>query len=117
VSVAGAIDRNNDFLAGFMFKGYMNGDLFTGWLETVFIPALKNPKKSVLFIDNATHHPKDTILDIAEEHGLTIIFLPKYSPDLNKIEKYWANIKNWLRLHLEKFDSFWDGLAYAFGCR
>jgi len=115
--VIGAIDGNNNFFAGFAFKGYMNGDLFIGWLEQVFIPALINPKKSVLLIDNASHHPKDEILDIAEEYGFTVIFLPRYSPDFNKIEKYWANIKNWLRLHLGKFDCFWNGLQYAFSCR
>jgi len=104
-------------MAGFAFKGYMDGSLFTGWLEHVFAPTLKNPGKSILFIDNASHHPKDEIMDIADEYGFTVIFLPKYSPDLNPIEKFWANIKNWLRLHLWKLDSFWNGLVYAFGCR
>ena len=115
--VVGAIDQNNDFFAGFAFKGYMNSDLFCGWLEHVYAPALENPKKSILFIDNASHHPKDRIFDIAEEHGFFVIFLPKYSPDYNKIEKYWANIKNWLRLHLHNFDNFGDGLIHAFGVR
>ena len=116
-SVVGAIDQENKFIAGFAFKGYMNSDLFCGWLETIFAPSLKAPKKSTLFIDNASHHPKDRIHDIADEHGFYVIFLPKYSPDLNPIEKYWANIKNWLRLHLHKFDSFWDGMVRAFGVR
>jgi len=95
----------------------MNSDLFCGWLESIYAPALPNPKKSILLIDNASHHPKDRIYDIAEEYGFTVIFLPKYSPDYNKIEKYWANIKNWLRLHLHEFDIFWDGLIHAFGVR
>jgi transposase len=116
-SVVGAINANNEFFAGFAFKGYMNGGLFCGWLEEVFAPALKNPKKSVLLLDNASHHPKDEIKAIADEYEFKVIFLPKYSPDLNKIEKYWANIKNWLRLHLQKFESFWDGLIRAFGVR
>ena len=87
-SVVGAIDNNNDFFAGFAFKGYMNSGLFVGWLEHIFVPSLKNPKKSVLFIDNASHHPKDEIYDIADEYGFTVIFLPRYSPDFNKIEDY-----------------------------
>jgi len=114
ISVVGAVDRNNDFLAGFSFKGHMNGDLFIGWLEQVFVPSLTSPEKSILIIDNASHHPKDEIYGIAEEHGFFVMFLPKYSPDLNKIEKYWANIKNWLRLHLQDFNTFWDGLCHAF---
>lgn len=116
-SVVGAINETREFFAGFAFKGYMNSALFEGWLEQVFVPSLKNPEKSVLFVDNASHHPKEAILDIADAHGFTVIFLPKYSPDLNPIEKYWANIKNRLRLHMHIFDSFWDAFVYAFNCR
>lgn len=116
-SVVGAINANNEFFAGFAFKGYMNSDLFEGWLEQVFVPSLEKPKVSVLIIDNASHHPKGRIQDIADKYGFTVIFLPKYSPDLNPIELYWGNIKNWLRLYLKGFDSFWDGLIHAFGCR
>jgi transposase len=116
-SIVGAINTNHEFTAGFAFKGYMNGDLFTGWLEHVFVPCLERPEKSVLIIDNATHHPKDAIYDIADEYGFTVIFLPKYSPDLNPIEKFWANIKNWLRLHMFEYSNFWDALVRAFDCR
>ena len=116
-SVVGAINENNEFMAGFAFKGYMNGALFEGWLENIFAPCLNNPEKSILFIDNASHHPKEIIHDIADEYGFTVIFLPKYSPDLNPIEKFGANIKNWLRLHLHKFSNFWDAFVYAFDCR
>jgi len=95
----------------------MNSDLFEGWLECVFAPILKSPTKSVIIIDNASHHAKDRIQSVADEFGFSVIFLPKYSPDYNKIEKYWANIKNWLRLHLRKYDTFWDGFVSAFNCR
>jgi len=116
-SIVGAINQNSDFFAGFAFKGHMNSDLFCGWLEQIYAPSLKNPEKSLLIIDNATHHPKDRIYDIADEYGFSVLFLPKYSPDFNPIEKLWANIKNWLRLHLFKFNNFWEGLVAAFGVR
>ena len=103
VSVVGAINQSSEFTAGFAFDGYMNGDLFCGWLESVFAPSLLNPEKSILIIDNTSHHPKDKIENIADEYGFVVIYLPKYSPDLNPVEKYWANIKNWLRLHLWEF--------------
>ena len=113
-SVIAAIDSNNDFVAPFAFKGYMNSNLFLGWLEQIFIPCLANPSNSVLCIDNASHHTKDAILEIAEEHGFGVIFIARYSPDLNPIEKKWANVKNWLRRHMRKFNSFWDALIPAF---
>ena len=86
-------------------------------LEQIFAPSLKTPEKSVLIIDNASHHPKDAIYDIAADYGFMVIFLSKYSPDLNPIEKYWANIKNWLRLHMKKIGNFWEAIVRAFGCR
>jgi len=109
-----AAQNGDEVLAPFAFGGSMNGDLFEGWLEHIFVPALKTPEKSVLIIDNATHHRKDTIYDIADEHGFKVIFLPPYSPDLNPIEKFWANIKRRLRLHMYKFGTFWEALNHAF---
>jgi len=110
-----AAKNGDDIVAPFAFSGSMNSDLFVGWLEHIFVPALKNPSKSVLFLDNASHHPKDDIYDIAEEYGFRVIFLPPYSPDFNKpIENFWANVKRRLRLHMHNFDSFWDALAHAF---
>ena len=106
--------NGKEIVAPFAFKGFMNGDLFEGWLEQVFAPALSNPEKSVLFIDNATHHRKDAVFDIAEEYGFKVMFLPPYSPDLNPIEIFWANVKNRLRFHLHKFSSFWNALSHAF---
>jgi len=101
-------------VAPFAFSGSMNGDLFESWMETILIPALSNPVKSVLILDNASWHRKSTIYDIAEEHNIRLIFLPPYSPDLNSIEKYWANVKRRLRLHMHKFTTFWDALSHAF---
>jgi transposase len=107
--------KNGDkVLAAFAFGGSMNGELFEGWLEHVFVPALKTPEKSVLIIDNATHHRKDYIYDIADEYGFKVIFLPSYSPDLNPIEKFWANVKRRLRLYMHKLTTFWEALSHAF---
>ena len=107
--------KEDDVIAPFAFSGSMNGNLFVGWLEQIFVPALKNPEKSVAIIDNATHHPKDDICDIADEYGFKVMFLPPYSPDLNRpIENVWANTKRRLRLHMHRFDTFWDALIHAF---
>ena len=109
-----AARHDNKFVAPFAFKGYMNGDLFEGWLESVFVPCLENPLKSLLVIDNASHHRKGNIQEISDEYGFSVMFLPKYSPDLNPIETSWANVKNKLRLNMHLFDSFWDALCHAF---
>ena len=98
----------------FAFDGSMDGDLCEGWIEHLLVPALKNPSKSVLIIDNASWHRKDAIYDIADEFGFTAMSLPPYSPDLNPIEKFWANVKRRFRLHMHMFSTFWDALCHAF---
>jgi putative transposase len=105
----------DDIIAPFAFKGTMNGDLFESWLEYVYAPSLINPTNVVLLIDNASSHRKYNIFDIAEEYGFRVIFLPPYSPNLNRpVENFWANVKRRLRLHMHEFETFLDALCYAF---
>lgn len=109
-----AAKNGAEIIAPFAFDGSMNADLFEGWLEHILLPQLRNPAKSVLILDNASWHKKDAMFDICEEYGVKIIFLPPYSPDLNPIEKFWANVKRRLRLYMHTFASFRDALAHAF---
>jgi len=88
-----AAKNGSEIVAPFAFSGSMDGDLFEGWLEHVFVPTLKNSVKSVLILDNASFHRKNAIYDIAKECGFVVLFLPPYSPDLNPFEKFWANVK------------------------
>ena len=37
-----------------------------------------------------------------------------YSPDLNKIEKFWAHLKHHLRKTLKRFINLWDAVDDAF---
>jgi Transposase and inactivated derivatives len=109
-----AAKKGSEIIAPFAFSGSMTGDLFEGWLEHILISEFKNPAKSVLILDNASWHKKNAVYDIADEYGFKVIFLPPYSPDLNPIEKFWANVKRRLRLHIHLFDTFGDALAHAF---
>jgi putative transposase len=84
----------DDIIAPFAFKGTMDGDLFESWLEFVYAPNLINPANVVLIIDNASPHRKYNILDIAEEFGFRVIFLPPYSPDLNKTIEIFGQMLN-----------------------
>ena len=56
-------------------------------------------------MDNARFHRKAKLRGLAEKAGVGLIFLPPYSPDLNPIEKSWANMKRWLRDNLSSFHS------------
>ena len=109
-----AAQKGRETIAPFAFSGSMDGGLFEGWLEHAFVPTLKNPLKSILILDNAPFHRKSNIYDIADEYGFRVVFLPPYSPDLNPIEKLWANVKRRLRLHMHNFRTFQDALCHAF---
>jgi len=56
----------------------------------------KHHKKLCIVIDNARWHLTKKVLSFIKEKGIKIIRLLAYSPELNPIEQYWKNIKNWL---------------------
>ncbi|APW46842.1 hypothetical protein RA876_11260 [Rhodoferax antarcticus] len=82
------------------------GELFSAkiWQSTTaeifagFIGLLKEHvgKKITIIIDNASvHKAKATkpIMALLEKQGVTLYFLPPYSPELNRIEKLWHLMK------------------------
>ncbi|OYQ63035.1 hypothetical protein B9G53_19450 [Pseudanabaena sp. SR411] len=42
------------------------------------------------------------------------MFLPPYSPDLNKIEKFWARLKQHVSKIIGQCESLWDAVQQAF---
>jgi len=67
-------------------------------------------------IDNATVHKGEdcfpVLQDLLEAKGVRLIFLPKYSPELNPCELVFAQIKRRLR-NYRKTDSLWWEIAKA----
>ncbi len=89
-NVIGAI-INNQLLTICLFDTNINSDVFYAWLTQDLIPKL--PKKSVIVMDNATFHKRTDMKDIIKKEKHTFLYLPSYSPDLNPIEKKWAQYK------------------------
>ena len=56
---------------------------FEQWLAQHLLPSLKIP--SVLIMDNSPIHRKNVIRELVEAGGHQLLFLPKYSPNLNDI--------------------------------
>ena len=74
-----------------LFDTYINSDVFYAWLTQQLLPNI--PKNAVIVLDNATFHKRKDIEIAIEKQGHTLEFLPPYSPDLNPIEKKWAQAK------------------------
>jgi len=62
-----------------------------------FVKILKKRfKKIVLIMDNISTHYTKKLMKWYKRNKVIIIKFPKYSPQLNPIEQYWKNIKQWL---------------------
>ena len=74
-----------------LFSTSINTEIFTNWIQHDLLPKL--PPNSVLVLDNATFHKGQAMQEMVENAGHTLLYLPPYSPDLNPIEKKWAQAK------------------------
>lgn len=94
------------------YSGTMDSALFEAWFETRLLPAL--PTNTFVVMDNASFHRKSKLLPLAAQAGISLIFLPPYSPNLNPIERFWAWLKRYLRKILHLHLSFDVALQSAF---
>ncbi len=99
-------------MAPFCYKGVCDTKLFNMWLKDFLIPELKPGQ--VVIMDNATFHKSQTSQELIQQSGCQILFLPPYSPDLNPIEKFWANFKKMVQLNLEKIQNLADAIDFSF---
>tara|TARA_B110000091_G_scaffold201539_1_gene233241 strand:- start:78 stop:530 length:453 start_codon:yes stop_codon:yes gene_type:complete len=103
--------HDKELIAPFEYKGSTDFHLFCGWFEKCLCPNLK-PGDYVIW-DNAAFHRGDELKEIAEKFDINIIYLPAYSPDLNPIEKLWANFKRNLRKVVKLYAKFQDAITKA----
>ncbi len=100
------------FIAPFRFKGYTNTEVFNVWVERCLVPDLRSGM--VVIMDNARFHKSRKTIELIEAAGCRLLFQPPYSPDLNKIEPMWANIKQRLNSFYDVTLSFTQNLDYHF---
>lgn len=103
ISVLSAINHNNLLISPMIFEGYTNKTIFKTYLEKMLLPTIKD-KNMTIILDNASFHKGDDIKELIEKSGNNIKYLPPYSPDLNPIEKKWAQIKKLYRKMTHKFE-------------
>lgn len=79
------------YIEPFCYSENMTSALFVEWFRKKFVKAV--PKGITAILDNASFHPPKKLKNLCRRHGIKLLFLPAYSPDFNKIENTWANMK------------------------
>ena len=102
----------NRLIAPMIYQNTMTGVFFEAWFQQCLLPALT--QKSVIILDNARFHRMGVLREMAEKLGHKVLPLAPYSPELNPIEKVWANIKRYLRTVLSDYAQFGDALLSYF---
>ena len=90
-NVIGAI-ISGKFITATIFDCNIDNVIFNAWLCEDLLPKL--PDNNVLVLDNASFHNKKFINTALQKHGHVALFLPPYSPELNSIERKWAQVKS-----------------------
>ena len=102
----------NKSITPLIFYGTCNTEVFNCWVEEVLIKELK-PGQTVI-LDNVSFHKSPRTKELIESVGCKILFLPPYSPDLNPIEKFWANMKRWVKSQMTEASSLFDTICGFF---
>lgn len=86
--------RQDRIEAPCVFDGPINGERFRLYVEKMLVPVLK--AGDIVVMDNLGSHTSKAVRQAIRKTGARLLFLPKYSPDLNPIEQLFAKIKHWL---------------------
>ncbi len=76
-------------------RGAVNGRVFTRFVRHRLAPWLR--RGDVVVMDNLNMHKMRCVRDAIEAVGALPVYLPTYSPELNPIELWWADMKRELR--------------------
>jgi transposase len=81
-----------------VFQGSTDAVVFADFIGQLLHHCGRWPEpKSVLVMDNASFHRSDAVERLCAEAGVKLLYLPPYSPDLNPIEEFFAELKAFIK--------------------
>jgi transposase len=90
----------NGILLSRVFQGTTDSAIFEDFVKQLLHHCGKFPEpNSVLVMDNTSFHRSDRIEEIYSAAGVKLLYLPPYSPDLNPIEEFFAELKAFIKKH------------------
>lgn len=81
--------------APFVIEGGVTSAVFETYSERVLRPELHSG--DILILDNLAVHKSLTVQRVLHAQGVTLSFIPIYSPDFSPIENAFAKLKAFLR--------------------
>jgi len=87
--------RHDRIDAPWFIEGPIDGVSFRTYVEKVLLPVLR--PGDIVILDNLGSHRSKAVRQLIRSVGAKLFFLPKYSPDLNPIEKAWSKVKEAVR--------------------
>lgn len=87
--------RHERMTAPFLVEGPVDAEVFLVYLEQVLCPCLQ--AGDTLILDNLATHKVQGVEQLLSTKGVSLRYLPPYSPDLNPIELAFAKLKAHLR--------------------
>ena len=87
--------RHDRIAAPWLIEGPIDGETFQTYVAKLLVPTLC--PGDIVIMDNLGSHKGKAVRRLIRSAGAKLIFLPKYSPDLNPIEQVFAKLKHLLR--------------------
>jgi transposase len=89
-----------------VFQGSTDSAVFEDYIEQLLPHCGRWPEpKSVLVMDNASFHHMERLEQMCSDAGVKLTYLPPYSPDLNPIEEFFAELKAFIKKQWHEFES------------
>lgn len=89
-----------------VFQGTTDGEVFEEFIENLLPLCGTWPEReSVLVMDNASIHHTERIKEMCRDAGVKLIYLPPYSPDLNPIEEFFAELKAFIKRNWQVYEA------------
>jgi len=87
-------------ITSWVYQGSTDSTVLESFIERLLPYCGRWPEpKSVLVMDNASFHHSPKIKQLCDDAGVKLVFLPPYSPDLNPIEEFFAQLKKFIKRH------------------
>lgn len=102
--------RFDQMTAPMVLDAPIDGQWFLAYVEQVLCPTLE--PGDIVVLDNLGSHKGSKIQHAIEARRASLLYLPKYSPDLNPIENAFAKLKAALRRAAERStDALWNRIG------